>query len=154
MACDTSQPYRSANDGHEKIAELLPLILVVVAARRQATPSPSPSANQAQRHICGELDADSCEAVIALVIAQVPDMARSAVAVADVRDEGATSHRGGDFIVLVSFQPVGLLDKFMDPPTWVVTQPPFRRPVQIDPWRGGPLPTHFLALLRSAGLAA
>lgn len=125
-------------------------------AQAQETPSPSasPSAVAAQRHVCGEFRGESCEAVIARVIEQVPGMAASPVAVADVRDEGATTQRGGDFVALVSFQPLGAEDVWMKPPTWVVTRPMFSSEMSVEPWRAGSLPAHFVTLLRSAGLGA
>ncbi len=79
-------------------------------------------------------------------------MAASMVAVADVRDEGATTRRGGDFVALVSFQPLGGEDAWMNPPTWVVTQPMLSSEMRVEPWGAGPLPDHFVTLLRSAGL--
>lgn len=79
-------------------------------------------------------------------------MAASPVAVADVRDEGGTTFRGGDFVALVSFQPVGDEDLWMNPPTWIVTEPMFSQEMRVEPWRDGPLPAHFVSLLRSAGL--
>lgn len=137
----------------------LALVAVAVIACGQVSPTPpssalapSPSPVVAQRHVCGELQAEPCEAVIARVIGQVPGMAVSPIAVADVREEGSMTRRGGDFVTLVSFEPVGDEDLWMNPPTWVVTQPMLSQEMRIEPWRGGPLPAHFVRLLRSAGL--
>jgi hypothetical protein len=118
-----------------------------------APASPSASAT-AQRRLCGELRPDVCSDAIARVVRQVREMAASPVAVADVEDQGATTRRGGDLVVLVSFQPVGSGDLFMNPPTWVVTIRTLGKGTTIEPWRGGTLPAHYVVLLRQAGVSA
>jgi len=136
------------------------LALALTACAPSPSPSPSPStlvpspsaSAVAQRHVCGELRGEPCEAAIALVIERVPAMANSPLAVADVEEAGATTHRGGDSVVLVSFQPAGDDDLWWNPPTWIVTQGMLSDQVQIEPWREGQFPEHHVELLRSAGL--
>ena len=64
--------------------------------------SPAPPA-VAQRHACGNLNPDTCAAVIARVIRQVPEMAHSPIAVTATLDPNRPSQRGGDLTVLVAF---------------------------------------------------
>lgn len=135
---------------------LLAILAVASVALTACGPAPSLPASAspvAQRHTCGtELGAD-CDEAIATVIANVPELARSPVAVADVEEIGSTQRKGGGYDVIVSFTPVPGVDTWMNPPTWTVFFKDLRagyRP--ISRWIGRSLPDHYVRLLESAGL--
>jgi hypothetical protein len=144
-----------------RLASVLLLVATVVACGG-AVPAPSTSgptslvpAAVAQRHVCGNLDMATCADAIARVTSQVPDSARSSVAVAAIRDPEAILRRGGDLVVLVSFAPDGFAgqDLWFSPPTWAVTLGGVGSAPTVEPWRETTLPVAFLTLLRQSGFA-
>ncbi|HEX7399511.1 MAG TPA: hypothetical protein VF302_07055 [Candidatus Limnocylindrales bacterium] len=136
---------------------LLLIVATALAACGQPAPSASPAASLppspsivTQQHTCGDLAGEVCEAAIAAVTHQVPDAARSRIAVAATRDPSSL----GDLVVLVAFAPWDQGDYAFNPPTWVTSQPTLTAEWQVEPWRDGPLPARFLALLRKAGIVS
>jgi hypothetical protein len=76
-------------EGKHGILRLLAILAVASVALTACAPAPSVTASVspvAQRHVCGSELGPACDEAIAIVIANVPELARSPVAVADVEE--------------------------------------------------------------------
>jgi hypothetical protein len=132
------------------ILAIASVVLIACGPAPSVTASASPAA---QRHVCGDELGPDCDEAIAIVIAHVPELASSPVAVADVEEIGSTQRKGGGYDVIVSFAPVPGVDTWMNPPTWTVFFKIFSAGSPTPSrWIGRSLPDHYLRLLETAGL--
>jgi len=130
---------------------ILMLAVTALIAQCAISPTSAPPA-VSQRHVCGNLSVDFCEEAIAAVILRAPEMADSPSAVTATMDPDRPYQRGGDTAVLVGFAPIGGGTEMWSPGVWVATQGMLSSVWMVEVWRDGPLPDHFIALMRANGL--
>lgn len=134
-----------------RLGVLASVIVAALIAQCAVSPTPEPAV-VGQRHVCGNLSADVCEGAIAAVILRVPEMADSPIAVTATLDPDRPSQRGGDTAILVGFAPIGGQTEMWSPGIWLTTQGMLSSVWLVEVWREGPLPDHFIALMRANGL--
>lgn len=134
-----------------KLGFLAAMVVAVLVAMCAVSPRVEPSAER-QRHDCGNLPADLCEEAIAAAIEHVPHMVNAPIAVTATLHPNQLSRRGGDMEVLVGFAPPAGDSDVWSPSAWLATRGMLSSVWRVGVWREGPLPDHFLALMRENGL--
>jgi hypothetical protein len=110
------------------------------------TAAPSLELAELPHRICGHLDQTTCDAAIAAVIGNVPDVGGWSPAVAETFSPDGKLNRRNE-VVLVAFRPAPDVDVWMSPPTWIVTRASRSVDWAVRPWTFGPLPAHFQTLI-------